>query len=91
MTKDDAGDRHFEVAHLIDAALVATLVFFATILGGGLPNLLAGEVVYLSVSEILLRVPTAAIAFGLTFVFQWARARGIDVLAAYRRFKEGLP
>jgi hypothetical protein len=56
-----------------------------------LTGLAQGNVVYLSVSDIIHRTPTGIVAFGLTFVFQWARARGIDVLAAYRRFKDSLP
>jgi len=78
-------------AHVIDALLVGLLAFAAIILGDVLGGLLAGRIVYLTWSEIVARTPTAAIAFLLTFAFQWLRARGVDVLAAYRRFKEGLP
>jgi hypothetical protein len=88
MSKDTHG---FHLAHVVDALLVGLLVFFAVILGDLLPSLLAGEFAYLTIAEITQRIPTAAIAFGLTFVFQWLRARGIDVLAAYKRFKEALP
>ena len=83
--------RGFHLAHVVDALLVGLLVFFAVILGDLLPSLLAGEFAYLTVAEITARVPTAAIGFGLVFVFQWLRARGVDVLAAYQRFKEALP
>jgi hypothetical protein len=86
-----ADSRGFHLAHVVDALLVGLLVFFAVILGDLLPSLLTGEFAYLTVSQITARVPTAGIAFGLTFVFQWLRARGIDVLAAYKRFKEALP
>jgi len=88
MSDDTQG---FHVAHVVDALLVGLLVFFAVILGDLLPGLFAGDFAYLTVAEITARVPTAAIAFGLTFVFQWLRARGVDVLAAYKRFKEALP
>ena len=91
MSRDDDGTTHFEVTHVIDAGLVGALVFFAVVLGDVLTGLAAGNFVYLSTSDILARLPTAAVAFGLTFVFQWARARGIDILAAYRTFKENLP
>lgn len=84
-------DRQIHAAHVIDAVLVGLLFFFATILGDVLPALLTGQGAYLTVEEIMLRLPTAGIAFGLTFVFQWLRARGVDILAAYRKFKENLP
>lgn len=83
--------RGFHLAHVVDALLVGFLVFFAVILGDLLPRLLAGKFAYLTINEITARLPTAGIAFGLTFVFQWLRARGVDVLAAYQRFKEELP
>lgn len=88
MSDDSQG---FHIAHVVDALLVGLLVFFAVILGDLLPSLIAGEFAYLTVAEITARIPTAGIAFGLTFVFQWLRARGVDVLAAYERFKEALP
>lgn len=84
-------DHAIHLAHLIDALLVGLLVFFAVILGDLLPGLLTGKFVYLTPAEIIARIPTAGIAFGLTFVFQWLRARGIDVLAAYRKAKDALP
>lgn len=91
ITPMSSDSRGFHLAHVVDALLVGLLVFFAVILGDLLPALLTGEFAYLTVEQIVARVPTAAIGFGLVFVFQWARARGIDVLAAYRTLKEGLP
>lgn len=91
ITPMSSDSRGFHLAHVVDALLVGLLVFFAVILGDLLPSLLAGDFAYLTVEQITKRVPTAGIAFGLTFVFQWLRARGIDVLAAYKRFKEALP
>jgi hypothetical protein len=81
MSDDTQG---FHVAHVVDALLVGLLVFFAVILGDLLPGLFAGDFAYLTVSEITARVPTAAIAFMLVFVFQWARARGIDIVNTFR-------
>jgi len=77
--------------HVIDALLVGLLAFFGVLLADVLTGLAQGNVVYLTVSDIAARTPTGVVAFGLTFVFQWARARGIDVLAAYRKFKDSLP
>lgn len=74
------GDPLVETKHLIDAALVGLLVFFSVILGDLLPALANGQVAYLTIDEIIRRTPTGLVAFGLTFVFQWLRARGIDVL-----------
>lgn len=68
--------------HIVDAGLVAAIVFFAVILGD---LLVTGFPTYLSVQDIASRLPTALIAFFLTFFFQWARARGIDVLGSIRK------
>jgi hypothetical protein len=81
MSNDTQG---FHVAHVVDALLVGLLVFFAVILGDLLPGLFAGDFAYLTVAEIVARVPTAAIAFMLVFLFQWARARGIDIVNTFR-------
>lgn len=74
------GETLIRTEHIIDAALVGLLVFFAVILGDVLTAFLAGNPAYLTVDEIAARTPTGLVAFGLTFVFQWLRARGIDVL-----------
>jgi len=84
-------DELIRFEHVVDAVLVGLLVFFAVILGDAITSLASGTFVYLTIDEILARMPTGLVAFGLTFVFQWLRARGIDVLDAYRRFKESLP
>jgi len=85
------GEPLVQARHLIDAVLVGLLVFFAVILGDALTALAQGRFVYLSGAEIAARTPTGLVAFGLTFVFQFLRARGLDVLDAYYRFKESLP
>jgi len=85
MTKTEDGEPTIRLRHVIDAALVAGIVFFAVILGDLLPTLLGGQNGYLTVREIMARLPTAGIAFGLTFAAQFARARGIELLAFARR------
>lgn len=79
------GDPLVRLEHILDAVLVAAIVFFAVVLGDVLLSLLGGEPAYLTLTDIVDRSPTAVIAFGLTFFFQWARARGIDVLEWWRR------
>jgi len=90
MGRDDDGTV-IDVTHVIDAVLVGLLAFFAVIAADVLPSMLAGNPVFLTTTEIMARMPTAGVAFGLAFVFQWLRARGIDVLEAYRKFKDSLP
>jgi len=85
------GDGLVNLAQVIDALLVGLLVFFAVILGDLIPAYLTGNPTYLTTAEIVARMPTGIIAMGLAFIFQWLRARGIDVLDAYRRFKDNLP
>jgi len=75
-------------AHVIDAVLVAGIVFFAVILGDVLLSITNGQPAYLTTQEITSRIPTAAIAFGLTFFVQAARARGIDILERLGRIIE---
>ena len=65
--------------HVIDAAIVGAIVFFSIILGDALLSWSAGEPLYLDLGEILLRTPTAVVAFLLTFFAQIARARGIEL------------
>lgn len=77
--------------HVIDAALIGLLVYCAVILGDILPALFAGQGTYLTWADISVRTPTGVIGGVLAFVFQWLRARGIDVIAAYRRFKDAMP
>lgn len=78
---NDGGGSLIHTEHIVDAALVAGIVFFAVILG---EIWTSGTLVYLSLDDIVSRIPTAVIAFGLTFFVQWARGRGIDVLGRLR-------
>lgn len=80
-----------QTQHVIDATLVGLLAFAAVILADVLPGLLSANPTFLTTTEILSRIPTALVAFLLAFVFQWLRARGLDVVAAYRKFKDSLP
>ena len=82
------GDPPIRGEHIIDATLVSGIVFFAVILGDVLISLSTGTAAYLTTADIIERIPTAVIAFGLTFFFQAARARGIDVLEKARRILE---
>ena len=71
--------------HVIDAALVGLLAFSAVMLVDVLPALASGSPVWLTPTDVVERVPTAVVAFLLTFAFQWARARGIDALDVLHR------
>lgn len=79
MSRDDSAT--IRVEHVVDAGLVAAIVFFAILLGDiystGFPT-------YVTIEDLIARMPTAIIAFFLTFFAQWARARGIDVLGRFR-------
>lgn len=79
----DADDPLVSVRHVIDAVIVAGIVFFAVLLGDAMTALLNGGELYLSVHDVKARIVSAALAFAMTFLTQWARARGIE-------FKEAL-
>lgn len=68
------GEPLIDKRHILDALIVAFVVFFSVLLGD---IVLTGDF-YLTTPEIFRRLPTAGIAFGLTFMAQWARARGLD-------------
>ena len=72
------GEQLIRWQHVLDAILVAFIVFFAVILGDVVITIPNGGV-YLSVADIVQRIPTAIMAFFLTFFAQWGRARGLDV------------
>lgn len=75
--------------HVIDAFVVAAIVFFAVLLGDALLVWWNGGQTYLTAPQVEARVLTAGIAFGLTFFFQWARSRGLDVLEFISRVTGG--
>ena len=81
------GDPLIRAEHVLDATAVAGIVFFAMILGDVLLSVTSGQPAYLTTADILERVPTAGIAFGLAFFFMWARARGLDVLEWWAKFR----
>jgi hypothetical protein len=74
------GDPLVRVQHLIDAGIVSAIVFFAVLLGDAIVAFRNGGTLYLTASDVRSRMVTAGLAFGLTFFFQWARARGLDAL-----------
>ena len=69
------------IEHLIDALIVGVIVFCSVLLGDVVVALSAGHPAYVPPSELLARSPTGAVAFLLTFMAQWARARGIELKA----------
>lgn len=71
----------FDTEHITDAVIVSLVVLFSVILGDVLFAWSTGTPAYLSMQDITARLPTALVAFGLTFCAQWARARGIAIKA----------
>lgn len=82
MTEQD-GEPLIEPVHLVDATIVAGVVFFSLLLGDAIPALLVSEGAYITAQDILRRLPTAAIAFGLVTLAQWARYRGVQLRSAF--------
>jgi len=87
MSTNGDPDPLVRVQHLVDAVIVGCIVLFAVVLGDVAFALWNGSPAYLSPGEIARRLPTALVAFFLTFFAQWGRARGLDVLAALERFR----
>lgn len=79
MTSKD-GKPLVKVVHIVDALIVGGIVFISLLLGSTLPEIFAGNVEYISYVELRARFLTASLAFGLTFLAQWARYRGIQFL-----------
>lgn len=79
---DKDGQPLIEPVHLVDAAIVAAIVFFSLLLGDAVPAILTGRGAYVTLADIYRRLPTAAIAFGLVLFSQWARYRGIQLREA---------
>jgi hypothetical protein len=75
MSRDDI----ISLEHVVDAAIVAGVAFFAILLGDTVFALSTGNSIYLSVADVQARLITAGLAFGLTFCAQWARARGLEL------------
>lgn len=79
MAEDD--DRPFvEPTHILDALIVACIVFFSVIGGDVVYQVLAGGGVYIEVTDVISRLVTAMIAFFMVFFAQWARYRGIKFM-----------
>lgn len=80
MTENGEGKPIVEVGHVLDAFIVAMIVFLSVLGGDALMNIASGETILLTVNDVAQRLVTAGLAFGLTFFFQWARYRGIKSL-----------
>lgn len=80
MTSKD-GKPLVKTVHIVDAMIVGGIVFFSLLLGASIPGLIAGEAKYLGLQEITNRLVTAFLAFCLTFLAQWARYRGVQMLS----------
>lgn len=76
---DEDGRPIVKPVHLLDAAIVASIVFFSTLLGDIVASIYMGDAAYISWREMMVRTPTGIIAFGLTFFAQWAKYRGIKL------------
>jgi hypothetical protein len=83
MSEDDAGRPLVKPVHVVDAFIVAGVIFFSLLLGTSIPALIAGQSAYISPTDIQNRFYTAVIAFFLTFFAQWARYRGLKVMNAF--------
>ena len=81
MSRTDAEEPLIRIEHLIVALIVGVIVFCSVLLGDVVVALSAGQPAYVPPSELLARSPTGAVAFLLTFMAQWARARGIELKA----------
>lgn len=74
-----------KIVHVVDALIVGGIVFISLLLGATVPQLFAGNIEYIGYAEIRARFLTALLAFGLTFLAQWARYRGIQFLKIRNR------
>lgn len=77
MTENGEGKPIVEPTHVLDAFIVAGIVFFSVLIGDALINIYIGNSVLVTVQDVAQRLVTAGLAFGLTFLVQWARYRGI--------------
>ena len=80
MSRDDNGDGIIDVTHIIDALIVAGIVFFSVIGGDALLAFGTNDSILLTFDQIIRRLLTAGIAFGMVFLAQWARYRGIKLM-----------
>lgn len=83
MAENGDGKPLVKPEHLIDAGIVAGIVFFSVLVGDALMGVAAGNVVLLTAEQVAQRLVTAGLAFGLTFFAQWARYRGIKLREAW--------
>lgn len=80
MTTDDEGNPILHPVHLVDATIVGGIVFFSVLLGQSVLAVVTGQGPYLSIEDVYRRLLTAGLGFGLTFLAQWARYRGIQLI-----------
>mgnify|MGYP006292251061 FL=1 len=81
MTRSDDDEPLVRVEHLIDALIVSAVVFCSVLLGDVVVALSAGQSAYVTPAELYARSPTGVVAFVLTFMAQWGRARGLEIKA----------
>lgn len=82
MSENGAGTPLVKLEHVLDAGIVAGIVFFSVLGGDVVWMAMNGGSVLLTAETVSARLLTAAIAFCLTFLAQWARYRGIKLRAA---------
>lgn len=79
MSENGAGTPLVKGQHILDAGIVAGIVFFSVLGGDVVLTAINGGEVLLTADTVTARLLTAGIAFGLTFLAQWARYRGIKL------------
>lgn len=79
MTENGEERPIIEPGHVLDAFIVAGIVFFSVLGGDAVISITGGEQVLLTVNQVVSRAITGVIAFGMTFFAQWARYRGIKL------------
>lgn len=72
------GDSLINAEHIVDALIVAGIASLALLLGANLLAIVTSDS-YVSIQDVQTRFLTAVLAFGLTFLAQWARYRGIQI------------
>jgi hypothetical protein len=71
---------------LLNAVIVGFIPFFTILVGNDLIFWIGGASVYVTTNDIAIRLPTAVLAFWLTFFVQWGRTRGIDFIRFSGKF-----
>ena len=69
-----------EPTHILDALIVAAIVFFSVLTGDALLQIYSGNPVFITWADLIQRILTAVLAFCMVFFAQWARYRGVKFM-----------